>query len=190
MLHNQYFDGDEIIGAVLVGKNSRQILSRHRDTLLDVILATLVLFFLIIIGLFVFSSWLAFRINRLKNQTASLIDESGRFIRHIDLTDARDKDEIGELSRSFSSLLDKLNGYASFLETVPRMLRHEILNPVNTISMSLQYLQKQGLPQQGEAGKLAPGIDAACHAVGQLQLIVSSLTEAASIDATGELIFS
>ena len=176
------FDGDEIIGAVLVGKNSRQILSRHRDTLLDVILATLVLFFLIIIGLFVFSSWLASRINRLKNQTASLIDESGRFIRHIDLTDARDKDEIGELSRSFSSLLDKLNGYASFLETVPRMLRHEILNPVNTISMSLQYLQKQGLPQQGEAGKLAPGIDAACHAVGQLQLIVSSLTEAASID--------
>ena len=114
------FDGDEIIGAVLVGKNSRQILSRHRDTLLDVILATLVLFFLIIIGLFVFSSWLAFRINRLKNQTASLIDESGRFIRHIDLTDARDKDEIGELSRSFSSLLDKLNGYASFLETVPQ----------------------------------------------------------------------
>lgn len=168
------FFGEEVIGAVLVGKNSRQILSRHRDTLIDVILVTLSLFFLVIISLFVFSTWLAFRINRLKNQTSALIDESGRFIQNIDLIDADSRDEIGELSRSFSSLLGKLNSYTCFLETVPRMLRHEILNPVNTISMSLQNLQKQGLTQ--------PGIQAAGHAVEQLQLIVSSLTEAANID--------
>ena len=176
------FDVEEVIGAVLVGKNSRQILSRHRDTLVDVILVTLGLFFLVIISLFVFSTWLAFRINRLKNQTSSLIDESGRFIRHINLTDANSRDEIGELSRSFSSLLDKLNSYTCFLETVPRMLRHEILNPVNTISMSLQNLRKQGAQQQSDAAELTLGIDAACHAVEQLQLIVSSLTEAASIE--------
>ena len=176
------FDDDEVIGAVLVGKNSRQILSRHRDTLVDVILVTLGLFFLVIISLFVFSTWLAFRINRLKNQTSSLIDESGRFIRHINLTDTNSRDEIGELSRSFTSLLDKLNSYTCFLETVPRMLRHEILNPVNTISMSLQNLRKQGAQQQSDAAELTLGIDAACHAVEQLQLIVSSLTEAASIE--------
>ena len=176
------FDDEEVIGAVLVGKNSRQILSRHRDTLVDVILVTLGLFFLVIISLFVFSTWLAFRINRLKNQTSSLIDESGRFIRHINLTDANSRDEIGELSRSFTSLLDKLNSYTCFLETVPRMLRHEILNPVNTISMSLQNLRKQGAQQQSDAAELTLGIDAACHAVEQLQLIVSSLTEAASIE--------
>jgi signal transduction histidine kinase len=171
------FDGDEVIAAVLVGKNSRQILSRHRDTLIDVILATLVLFFLVIISLFIFSSWLTFRINRLKNQTSSLIDESGRFIKHIDLSDVDNKDEIGDLSRSFSSLLDRLNSYTCFLESVPRMLRHEILNPVNTISMSLQSLQ-----DQEDSSERAHGIDAACHAIRQLQLIVSSLTEAASID--------
>ena len=177
------FDGDETIGAVLVAKNSRLILSRNRDTLLDVILATLVLFLLVIISLFVFSTWLAFRINRLKNQTSSLIDESGRFIRHIDFTDVNNKDEIGELSRSFSSLLDKLNSYACFLETVPRMLRHEILNPVNTISMSLQKLQQQGLPlAKSDLAEFEPGINAACDAIRQLQLIVSSLTEAASIE--------
>ncbi len=176
------FDDEEVIGAVLVGKNSRQILSRHRDTLIDVILVTLALFFLVIISLFVFSTWLAFRINRLKNQTSSLIDESGRFIRHINLTDTNSRDEIGELSRSFTSLLDKLNSYTCFLETVPRMLRHEILNPVNTISMSLQNLRKQGAQQQSDAAELTLGIDAACNAVEQLQLIVSSLTEAASIE--------
>ena len=53
------------------------------------------------------------------------------------------------------------------------MLRHEILNPVNTISMSLQKLQ-----QQNDAAD----ITTACNAIKQLQLIVSSLTEAANID--------
>lgn len=172
------FDGDEIIGAVLVSKNSRQILSSQRETLNDVVLATLALFVLVFISLLLFSSWLAYRINRLKNQTSSLIDESGRFVSHIELSDSNHQDEIGQLSRSFSSLLDKLNSYTGFLETVPRMLRHEILNPVNTISMSLQSMQRKDNLSAG----MTLDINAASNAVQQLQLIVSSLTEAASID--------
>ncbi len=167
------FDGDEVIGAVLVSKNSRQILSRQRDTLNNVMLATLAIFFLVFISLLFFSSWLTFRINRLKNQTASLIDDSGRFINHVALSDCGHGDEIGELARSFSSLLGKLNSYTCFLETVPRMLRHEILNPVNTISMSLQNIQ-----QKNDSAD----ITTASNAIKQLQVIVSSLTEAANID--------
>jgi two-component system sensor histidine kinase ChvG len=172
------FNGDEIIGAVLVSKNSRQILSLQRDTLKDIVLATLVLFVLVFISLLLFSSWLTYRINRLKNKTSSLVDESGRLIGHIALPDNKHHDEIGELSRSFSSLLDKLNTYTRFLESVPRMLRHEILNPVNTISMSLQSMQQQHKNLPG----IAADIEAASNAVKQLQLIVSSLTEAANID--------
>ena len=173
------FDGKEIIGAVLVSSSSRQILSRQRVTLNEVVFATAGLFFLVFISLLIFSSWLAFRINRLKKQAASLVDETGRFISNINLPDSRHHDEIGELSRSFSSLLGKLNNYTCFLETVPRMLRHEILNPVNTISMSLQRLQKQG----GQLDtKDSRDISTAGNAIEQLQLIVSSLTEAANID--------
>ena len=172
------FDGDEVIGAVLVSKNSRQILSMQRDTLNDVMLATLALFGLVFVSLLVFSSWLAFRINRLKKQTAALIDDSGRFISHVELSDCEREDEIGELSRSFASLLKKLNSYTGFLESVPRMLRHEILNPVNTISMSLQNMSSSG----GQKKNDSPDIATASNAVRQLQLIVSSLTEAANID--------
>jgi len=171
------FEGEQIIGAVLVSKNSQQILSLQRDTLKDIVLATLLLFVLVFISLLVFSSWLAYRINRLKNQTSLLIDEHGRFVSHINLPDSNNQDEIGELSRSFSSLLDKLNSYTCFLETVPRMLRHEILNPVNTISMSLQSLQ-----QHGGSSVIRQDISVAGNAIQQLQLIVSSLTEAANID--------
>lgn len=167
------FDGEEVIGAVLVSKNSRQILALQRDTLNDVMFVTLGIFSLVFISLLFFSSWLAFRINRLKKQTASLIDDSGRFINHVELPDSDCSDEIGELSRSFSSLLGKLNSYTCFLETVPRMLRHEILNPVNTISMSLQNIRKK---------EDSADIVIASKAIRQLQVIVSSLTEAASID--------
>ena len=176
------FDGDEVIGAVLVSKNSRQILSLQRDTLNDVVLATLGIFSLVFISLLFFSSWLAFRINRLKKQTAALIDESGRFISHVELSECDHGDEIGELSRSFSSLLGRLNSYTRFLETVPRMLRHEILNPVNTISMSLQNMSLQSPSLQSGQQNDSTDIATACNAIKQLQLIVSSLTEAANID--------
>jgi signal transduction histidine kinase len=182
------YDGDEVIGAVLVSKNSRQILSRQRDTFNDIMLATLGMFFLVFFSLLFFSSWLAFRINRLKKQTTAVVDEKGRFISHVFLSDSDRKDEIGELSRSFSSLLDRLNNYTHFLESVPRMLRHEILNPVNTISMSLQNMTLKESTPEDEVSKsshkqdVSDDVATASNAVRQLQLIVSSLTEAASIE--------
>ena len=173
------FDGSDTIGAVLVSSSSKQILSRQRITLNEIVLATAGMFALVFTSLLIFSSWLAYRINRLKKQAASLVDDSGRFIDNIDLPDSHHHDEIGELSRSFSALLDRLNDYTRFLETVPRMLRHEILNPVNTISMSLQSLQgKSGQSENNATGD----ITTAGNAIEQLQLIVSSLTEAANID--------
>lgn len=173
------FDSDEVIGAVLVSKNSRKILATQRSTLNDVILTTLAIFALVFISLLAFSSWLAFRIKRLGKQTASLIDDSGRFVGAVDLPDCHHSDEIGELSRGFSSLLENLNRYTRFLESVPRMLRHEILNPVNTISMSLQNISTHSQQQDNSN---SADINSACQAVEQLQLIVSSLTEAANIE--------
>ncbi|HEB83110.1 MAG TPA: HAMP domain-containing protein [Gammaproteobacteria bacterium] len=163
----------KIIGAVMVSKNSRQILAMQRDTLMEIALASLGLFVLVFASLLFFSSWLAYRINRLQKEATGLIDASGRFVREVEFSDSHRKDEIGELARSFSRLLDRLNSYTRFLETVPRMLRHEILNPVNTISMSLQSMPGESAPKP---------LQTAGAAVTQLQLIVSKLTEAASID--------
>jgi len=172
-----YKEGDAV-GAVLVSNSSTQILAKQRETLFGVLLTSLLLFLLIVVSLLVFSSRLTFRIERLKKQTASLIDDSGRFINHVDLIDCKHNDEIGDLSRSFSSLLKKLNSYTGFLETVPRMLRHEILNPVNTISMSLQSLHKDG----AATSTIKQDVIIANSAIKQLQVIVSSLTEAANIE--------
>jgi len=166
-------DEGKVLGAILVGKNSHQVLAEQRNTLDEVMLVAVSVFFIIILSLLVFSYWLTFRINRLKKQTEMLIDDSGRFISEIQFSDINSKDEIGDLSRGFSTLLDKLNRYTGFLETVPRILRHEILNPVNTISVSLQVLKDKSSKNE---------IAVASSAIRKLELIVSSLTEAVNID--------
>ncbi len=89
--------------------------------------------------------------------------------------DSRARDELGQLSRGISGLLSQLKSYNGFLESVPRTLRHEILNPVNTISLSMQQLQKSNSNTDSV-------INSACNATRQLELIVHSLTEAAHIE--------
>ena len=117
----------------------------------------------------------AYRIRRLQREASQAIDADGRVTTDHIRTDEFAADELGQLSRDISSLLVRLKSYTEFLESVPRTLRHEILNPVNTISMSLQKI---------DAGESAESvINSARKAVQQLELIVHGLTEAAHIDA-------
>ncbi len=168
------YDNDEVLGAVLVEKNSSHILGLQRESLLHVIIATFIVFLVAISGLMLFAAWLAYRIRKLQKEASHAIDADGRVIAEHLTTDQYAADEIGQLSRDFSSLLSRLKSYTGFLESVPRTLRHEILNPVNTISMSLQKLEVD------KDNELI--LNSARKATLQLEVIVHGLTEAAHID--------
>ncbi|MCW8982840.1 MAG: ATP-binding protein, partial [Gammaproteobacteria bacterium] len=118
---------------------------------------------------------LAYRIRSLQREVSTAVDTNGRLIKESVSASKYSGDEIGELSRGVSSLLSQLKSYTGFLESVPRTLRHEILNPLNTISMSLQKMDADSQFDQKT-------IDGANRALRQLELIVHSLTEAAHID--------
>jgi len=169
------YQNEKIIGVVLVEKNSQKILSKQRTSLNQIIFATAIVFIVALSGLLLFSSLLAYRIRRLQRETSSAIDQDGRLVNTVTLTDRHSNDEIGELSRGFSHLLSQLKRYTGFLESVPRTLRHEILNPLNTISMTLQKMSSANTFDE----KL---IISANKAIRQLELIVHSLTEAAHIE--------
>lgn len=171
------YAGSEVIGAVLVEKNSAHILSLQRHALSRVALATLLVLLLVVAGLLLFATWLALRIRRLRREAAAAIDMDGRVLKAVLESDHTAHDDLGELSRGISDLLARLQRYTGFLESVPRTLRHEILNPVNTISMSLQRLAS-GVH---EAGGETP-IRTAEQATRQLEHIVHSLTEAAHVE--------
>lgn len=168
------YANEEVMGAVLLEKNSSHILGLQRESLQRIIIATFIVFLIAITGLMLFSAWLAYRIRKLQKEASHAIDADGRVISEHIKTDQYAADEIGQLSRDISSLLSRLKSYTGFLESVPRTLRHEILNPVNTISMSLQKLDADMV--NGAV------LNSARKAAQQLELIVHGLTEAAHIE--------
>jgi len=50
---------------------------------------------------------------------------------------ARTKDELGDLSRSISSMLQRLNQHTRYLERMPDTLAHELSNPLNVVNSSI-----------------------------------------------------
>jgi len=168
------YANDDVLGAVLVEKNSSHILGLQRESLLQIIVATFIVFLVAIFGLMLFAAWLAFRIRKLQKEASHAIDADGRVVAEHLITDQYAADEIGQLSRDFSSLLSRLKSYTGFLESIPRTLRHEILNPLNTISMSLQKLETDETNEST--------LNSAHMAIQQLEMIVHGLTEAAHIE--------
>ncbi|MBW2387210.1 MAG: hypothetical protein JRG89_02130 [Deltaproteobacteria bacterium] len=169
--------GERVVGAVLIEQANDQILALPRLALLRernaIIMACVV-----IAAIFWLFAWrLAWRIHRLSDQAGHAIDPSGRVKSTVLDADAGAGDELGDLSRAVSGLLARLARYTSFLERVPATLRHELSNPLNSLSMSLQNLVSER-PEVGESKYLK----SAERGVARIGEIVESLTEAASLE--------
>lgn len=162
---------EEIIGAVLLEKDSQDILAHQRKTLDR--LAYVIIG--VVIGIFLFILRLSFRILRLSSELNSVINSEGRLVKTDIQSEKNAHDDLGDLSRGATELLGRLGRYTHFLETIPRTLRHEILNPVNAISLGLQQLETS--PE-----KVTEIVKKTKQSILQLELIVSRLTEAAHIE--------
>ena len=168
---------DQIIGAVVLMQNTTDILSLQRKTFLQITLTTVVVLLVIIVSLFGFSSWLAWRIRRLSREADTAIDTEGRVTATEISAEHSSHDELGHLSQRMSAMLQRLQRYTGFLENMPRTLRHEINNPLNVISTSLQNL-KEKHPDLNDEQYL----HSAERGIQRLSRIMDSLTEAASME--------
>ena len=57
-------------------------------------------------------------------------------------------DEIGDLSRSFASVLARLSEYASYQEKMASRLSHELRTPIAVVRSSLDNLKAAPLPRR------------------------------------------
>lgn len=166
-----------VIGAVLLSRRLDELRAAQWQTFQGIGLATASVLLLLVLGLLLFATRIAWRIRRLGNETARAIDVDGR-VRFAELgAEARAADEFGELSRRISAMLRRLQRYTGFLESVPRTLRHEINNPLNTISTSCQNLADSRPELRDDRYLRAVG-----RGVARLERIVTSLTEAAALE--------
>jgi signal transduction histidine kinase len=168
---------ERTLGAVVVEQDTDEILALQRDALDRIIGFAVLTIALVFLALLTFSLRLAWRIRGLGAEASRAIDQQGR-LRTFELRrEARAGDELGELSRNVSQMLARLNQHNQFLENMPRTLRHEINNPLNTLSTSLQNLEDTQ-PELADSKYL----DAARRGVQRIGAIVQNLADAANLE--------
>ncbi len=169
--------GAGVLGAVVVEQSTDRTLamqSQTIDRLFGLVLAT---FVLVMLALFAFAARLAWRIGQLRKDTGRAIDEFGRLQTVKLKREQKAGDEIGDLARSISAMLASLQRYTGFLERMPRTLRHEIHNPLNTLSTSLE-----NLADEVEGARDSKYLASARRGVARIGAILQGLADAASLE--------
>lgn len=123
---------------------------------------------------FVFASRLSSRIRRLRDAAEQALDRSGE-VRRFEVSTARD--EVGDLSRSFSQLLDEIAAYTGYLRSLASKLSHELQTPLAIVRSSLDNLDLAALPAETR-----PYVARARDGVERMGHLVRTMSEATRIE--------
>lgn len=163
-------------GRVLVLEESLdQLLALSGSTLGSVIARSVLLIIGLMLVLLGYASWLSWRITRLQRAVSAAIDDDGRVLGT--LPPAKAKDELGDLSRQFSHMVERLQGYTDYLESFSRRLSHELKTPVAVVRSSLENLSHTTDPADQ-----ASYIERARGATDRLRQILQGMSEAARLE--------
>ena len=98
---------------------------------------------IVVTAILVFAAWLALRLARLRRASESALTGSA-LVTAFPETTARD--ELGDVARSFATLLARLHEYTSYLRTLAGKLAHEIRTPLTIVRSSLDNLDSEEVP--------------------------------------------
>ncbi|NNF15662.1 MAG: HAMP domain-containing protein [Gammaproteobacteria bacterium] len=169
------YDGDNIAGALILEQTSAETLLLTNNALTRILSVTLFSTAFVVAGLLGFATLLSLRIRRLRNATEHAMEDDGRL--HTDFPGASARDELGDLSRSFKSLLLQLNAYTEYLKSLASKLSHELRTPLAVVQSSLDNLHSQEL---GDDSKVYA--QRATAGVARLRHIVSAMSAASRVE--------
>lgn len=166
-----------VVGAVLAEETTNETLAARNRAFERLFFS---IAFVVLFGaltLLAFATRLSFRIRGLRNAVERAIDRHGRVKGEIPQSNARD--EIGDLSRSFGSILERQQQYTAYLEDLRSRLSHEIRTPVAVVRSSLDNLRLQNPPAPS-----AVYLDRADEGLTRLVTIMQRMTEASRLEQT------
>ncbi len=166
--------GGETFGAVVLQQGTDAILSLTNEGLARLINVTLIATLLVAGTLLGYATWLSRRIRHLSVAAEAAVENETL---QAALPSALAGDEIGDLSRSFSSVLQQLGDYNEYLRSLASKLSHELRTPLAIVTSSLENLEHEAL---GEAGV---GYTArAREGADRLRRILSAMSEANRVE--------
>ncbi|MGI9295578.1 MAG: histidine kinase dimerization/phospho-acceptor domain-containing protein, partial [Pseudomonadales bacterium] len=168
------YQGDRVIGSVIVSQSGEQYLSLTDQAFSRLLGYSALAIGIGALGLLTYATVLSLRIRKLSEAASNIIDADGAIAGAFPRSQAQD--EIGELSRRYADLLEKLREYNEYLRTLSRKLSHELRTPIAVIQSSLENLE-QGTPEEADAY-----IERARGGLVRLNRILSAMSEASRLE--------
>lgn len=169
-------NGDTVVGAVVVEQTTNSILALQNKIIEEFITLTILLFFGAGCSIILFAFRLSWRIRRLGNQAATAIDSSGQI--HSTIAKSSAGDEIGDLARALTSMLEQVKIQTAFREKMADNLEHEMRTPLAGISASLKNLINElDCPNP----HIQEYLDWAIEDVGRLESLLSTIRDATNL---------
>jgi signal transduction histidine kinase len=145
----------------------------RRQALAELFTTTLIVFCGAGLLLFLFADRISRRLRRLRDEAEGAIDEHGRVVGQV--TGSGGGDEIGDLGRSFSDLMERLRQYNHYLEQLARRLSHELRTPLAVIRSSLDTLAMGGDESEKYLGRAQEGLS-------RLETVIVRMSEATRLE--------
>lgn len=136
------------IGALEVTQTPDRWLRLRDRALTHMLNLTLATSLVVVVCMFAFAAWLALRLSRLRQASESALTRTGLI---ATFPETRARDELGDVARSFSSLLGRLNEYTGYLRTLAGKLAHEIRTPLTIVRSSLENLEAEPVPDSARS---------------------------------------
>jgi two-component system sensor histidine kinase ChvG len=134
-------DGKQVIGVIQLAQTADRWLTLRDRALTRLLNLTVIVTLFAVVAAFWFAGRMTLRISRLGAASETALGREGNLSRVLPESGA--KDELGDLSRSFSSLLGRLDEYTGYLRTLAGKLAHEIRTPLTIIRSSLENLESE-----------------------------------------------
>ncbi|MDH3434215.1 MAG: ATP-binding protein [Gammaproteobacteria bacterium] len=164
----------ETIGAVVLQQGTDAILSLTNQGLVRLLNVTLIATLLVAAALLGYATWLSRRIRRLSIAAEDALEQDSL---RVELPSVHAGDEVGDLSRSFSYVLQQLGDYNEYLRSLASKLSHELRTPLAIVTSSLENLEHEPLNEASSeyASRARDGAD-------RLRRILTAMSEASRVE--------
>ena len=133
-------DYTRVIGTLRVSQTVDHWLTLRDHALTTLLNITLITSAVFVLAMFAFAAHLAVRLSRLRKASESVLTREGLV---TTFPESKAPDELGDVARSFSTLLLRLNEYTGYLRTLAGKLAHEIRTPLTIVRSSLDNLETE-----------------------------------------------
>ncbi len=172
-------DREQVVGAALLEQRSDAILTLTQPALTRLISLTLFTSFLAAGALLGYATLLSYRIRKLRNAAERALSPEGTLSSNMPGDAAGD--ELGDLSRSFSTLLERLREHNEYLRGLAGKLSHELRTPLAVVRSSLENMQHEALPPGAE-----PYAQRASEGITRLSATLTAMSEASRVEQSLE----